>query len=374
MTHRPGTFRPVLMLLSLGTGIGLAVGAACGGGDDTDALRRGVLRHIAHEVAEPAFEGFRAAAHAAADRVDALCAGPDAGPLAAARDAWQAERDAWQRLLPFSFGPIAEQMQQGPLDFWPARPDTIDAAITDAPATIDAAYLATRGTSAKGMPALEYLLFGTDPSAVLPALQGPDGPRRCAYAVVLADDIAARADQLAGAWTPGFADSLATAGAGSTVYATTQAGVDAVTNKLIEALTVMVKAKLDTPLGNLTGAAVDPALLESRFAARSKRELAVDLTAVWSVYHGADPVVNAEGLSVLVNDVDPGLNQRVHVQYESAARAVDMIPEPMATALVEHRGAVQFARDEIDTLRRMIKLDVASALGVTLSLSDNDGD
>ena len=36
--------------------------------------------------------------------------------------------------------------------------------------------------------------------------------------------------------------------------------------------------------------------------------------------------------------------------------------------------AVQSARDEIDTLRRLIKLDVASLLNVTLSLSDNDGD
>lgn len=373
MTHRPGSFRPVLALLSAGTCLGLAVGLSCGG-DETDALRRRVLHHVAHEVAEPAFDGFRLAAHAAADRASALCDAPDAARLAAARDAWIAERDAWQRLLPFNFGPIADQMQQGPLDFWPARPDTIDAAITDAPAAIDAAYLATRGTSAKGMPALEYLLFGTDAAAVLPALQGPDGPRRCAYAVALAGDIAARADQLATAWSPGYAETLARAGDGSAVYGSAQAGVDEVTNKLIDALAVMVKAKLDTPLGNLTGAAVDPALLESRFAGRSKADLATDLAAVWSVYHGADPRVDAGGLAVLVNDVDPGLNQRVHVQYESAVQAVAAIPEPMSDALVNARNAVQFARDEVDALRRMLKLDVASALGVTLSLSDNDGD
>ncbi|MFY0541951.1 hypothetical protein [Nannocystis pusilla] len=42
--------------------------------------------------------------------------------------------------------------------------------------------------------------------------------------------------------------------------------------------------------------------------------------------------------------------------------------------LVADRTAVQLARDELDTFRRLLKLDVASTLGVTLALSDNDGD
>lgn len=374
MTLRAGPLRPVLQLLFVGTCLGAAAGASCGG-DDTDALRRRVLHHLGHAVAGPAFEAFERAAQAAALRTDALCDAPSDAALADARAAWSAGRDAWSRTLPFGFGPLAEQMQPGPLDFWPARPDTIEAAIAGAPAAIDATYLASKGTSAKGMPALEYLLFGTDPAAVLPALTDPTGgARRCAYARVVAEDIAARATAVHDAWSPGFADALARAGDGSPVYASAQAGVDEVVNKLIDGLAVMVKTKLDTPLGNLTGAAVDPALLESRFSGRARADLAANLEGVWAVYHGADPVGVAEGLGVLVHDVDPGLNQRVHVQYESAAAAVAAIPEPLADALTTDREAVQFARDELDALRRMLKLDVASALGVTLMLSDNDGD
>ncbi len=372
MTLRTGPLRPALALVLAGTCLGAAVGASCGDNPD-DALRRRVLAHVSHQVAEPAFAGFRDAARAAADAVTTLCADPRDATLADARAAWIGERDAWGRALPFAYGPIADQMQQGPLDFWPARPDTVEAAVTAAPAAPDAAYVAGLGTSAKGMPALEYLLFGTDPSAVLPALADPaaEGPRRCAFAQALAADIAARADALAAAWTPDFADQLATPGG---ALGTSQQHVDLVTNGAIEALAIMVKTKLDTPLGNLTGAAVDATLLESRFAARAREDLTTNLAAVWAVYHGADAQAEPEGIAVLVRDVDAALDDRVHVQHDSAVQALAAIPAPIADALTTDRNAVQFARDEIDTLRRMLKLDVGSALGVTLALSDNDGD
>jgi predicted lipoprotein len=367
MTVRTGTFRPVLWTLSLGTCLGVAAGASCGAGDDP---RPRVLAHIAHDVAEPAFASFEAATAATAAAAAALCDAPTDATLAAARDAWHEGRDAWDRLLPLAFGPIADDMQQGPLDFWPVRPDTIEAAIASAAdaAAITQAFVDGKGTSAKGMPALEYLLFE---GGALPALTDA---RRCTYAEALAADIAARAAALRAAWSPGFADSLARAGAGSELYPSSQLGLDAVVNGSIEALAVMVKSKLDTPLGNLTGAAVDPALLESIFAARSVRDLQRNLDGVWSIYHGADPQAPAEGVSSLVQAIDPALDERVRMQYARTLDVLAAIPEPIAEALTTDRAAVQLARDELDTLRRMLKLDVASTLGVTLSLSDNDGD
>lgn len=368
MTHR--LTRPVLGVLLLGTCLGAAVGASCGDNPD-DALRRRVLAHIAHDVAEPTFAGFAAAAHDAEAALAALCASPGAGTLDAARAAWTAERDAWGRALPLVYGPVRDQMQQGPLDFWPARPDTIEAAVAAAPAVADAAYVAGLGTSAKGMPALEYLLFGADASAVLSALADPDGPRRCAFATALAADIATRADALTTAWSPDFADQLATPGG---ALGTSQQHVDLVTNGAIEALAVMVKTKLDTPLGNLTGAAVDPTLLESLFTGRAREDLETNLAAVWAVYHGADLLADPQGISALVRDVDSALDQRVRLQHDVAVSALAAVPAPIADALTTDRNAVQLARDEVDTLRRILKLDVASALGVTLALSDNDGD
>jgi predicted lipoprotein len=350
--------RPVLCALSLGTAATLALGGAC----SEDSARQDVLTHLAEAVIVPAQDGLRADADALASELDRHCAG-DPGTLHAA---WVSLRGRWSFTAAFAFGPVVTQMQVGPLDFWPVRPDTIEEKITAAPATIDAAYIDSLGTSAKGMPALEYLLFPEPPAANTP---------RCAYARALAQDIARRTAAVADAWHMGHADALATAGHGSTIYPSEQAGLDAVVNATIENLYRMVKDKLDRPLGNLTGSAPDPTLVESYYASGAVADLGKNLDGFAAIYLGADLVAAGDpGLGELVAARDPGLDERILAQLGVARAALAAIPSPLGEALTADRSQVQGARDEIDALRRFIKLDVASLLGVTLMLSDNDGD
>lgn len=352
-------------------GAGAGTLPACGGGDDDP--RPAVLDHVAHAVAVPEFAAFAGAAEAARGALADLCAETSTSTLTAARDAWHAERDAWNRTLPFAFGP--RKVEQNALDFWPVRPTSIEGAVAAAPDDVDAAHVAGLGVAARGLPALEYLLWGDDPAAVLADLSDPaQGARRCAYARALADDIAARAAALAAAWTDEYAAALADAGRGSAVYPSIQRGLDEVVNAVIDALLTMVKSRLDAPLGNLTGAAVDPTLLESRYAGRAADDLRASLAGVWAVYHGADPDAPAAGLSVLVRARDPRLDDRVRAQHARVLDVLDALPGPLADVIVTDRNAVQTVRDELDTLRRLLKLEVASQLGVTLSLTDNDGD
>ncbi len=353
--------RHVLGALALGTAAtSAAAPIACGEGD---TLRREVLAHLADEVIAPAHDRLHSDAGALATAVASVCTGAD---LATAAAAWTAVRLDWAVTAGFAFGPVAEQMQAGPLDFWPVRPDTVEARIAEAPASIDAAWLAGLGTSAKGLPALEYLLF---------AAPLTPGTPRCAYAVALADDIAARTGALADAWQGEHAGALRSAGHGSERYPSEQAGLDAVVNASIENLYRMVKDKLDRPLGNLTGSAPDPALVESQYSGTAIAELEANLDGFALVYLGADlEPAGDPGLGALVAARDPGLDDRILAQLAVARGALAQIPGPLGDALLADRSAVQTARDEIDALRRLIKLDVAGLLGVTLMLSDNDGD
>src|SRR5262249_36591458 len=162
--------------------------------------------------------------------------------------------------------------------------DTIEAAIAAAPDPVDAAYVGGLGVSAVGMPALEYLLWGEDPAAVLADLSDPSlGKARCGFARALADDLATRAAAARAGWDPGFAAAVATAGHGSAIYDSVQPALDDLVNHEIDALQTIVKAKLDTPLGNLSGAAADPTLAESRFADAALADLTASLSGVWAV-------------------------------------------------------------------------------------------
>lgn len=325
---------------------------ACAG---EDTARRDMLAYLADEVMLPAEQAVLESAAALSTATKALCGGQDPAP---ARKAWLALRGAWNRTGGFTLGPVVTQMQAPALDFWPVRPDSIEAAITGAPAKIDATYIDNLGTSAKGMPALEYLLFASPE-----ALTGP----RCDYMVELAADIEQRNVAIVGAWRDEFAAALRTAGNGSSVYPSEKAGVDAVVNACIEGLYRIVKTKLDRPLGNITGSDPDGALVESMFSGSGLADIAADLDSFESIYAG-------DGLASLVSAQNPDLDQRIVAQLASARAALTGVPAPLQDSVVDHRDAVQALRDEVDALRRLIKLDVASLLGVTLSLSDNDGD
>jgi predicted lipoprotein len=366
-TARPSIAWPsrhVLRAMSLGTVLGTIALTDCAGAEG-EGLRREVLAHLADEVFAPAHARLQVEAAALAAATALRCEIGDGGRAQAAKQAWWATRAEWSLTAAFAFGPVLEQMQAGPLDFWPARTDTIEAKILEAPAVIDAAWIDGLGTSAKGLPALEYLLFTVQP---------PPSSPSCAYATALAADIARRCAELASGWEAHAAD-LRGAGAAGSAYASEQAGLDAVVNATIENLYRMVKDKLDRPLGNLTGGEPDPLALESRFSGTARDDLEANLRGFATVYLGADGEPGGEpGLGALIAARDPDLDRRILAQHVVARDALAAVPLPFAAALTDHRDDVQRARDEIDALRRLIKLDVASLLGVTLSLSDNDGD
>ena len=359
------SIRPVPAVLLLGTLAALPSGLACTAGTDEEALRREVLAHLADEVFVRTHADLQAHAEALRPALTAVCANYGDASLAAANEAWTHTHANWNLTGSFAFGPLVAQMQASSLDFWPVRTDTVDAAVADAPDPVEAAYVDALGTSAKGMPALEYLQFAAPQAGFAGA---------CSYMLALADDIQGRTTELADAWQLEAA-ALKTAGEPDSTYASAQVAVDAIVNQTIENLYAMVKTKLDRPLGNLTGSPADPTLVESRFSAISLTDLTCNLDSFALVYLGADLTASdPPGLGALVVERDPDLDARILLQMTRARDALAAIPEPLATALTADRTAVQTARDEIDALRRLIKLDVAQLLGVTLSLSDNDGD
>lgn len=129
----------------------------------------------------------QAFAQASAALVPALQAGCAPGAtLEGPRTAWREALLAWARLAAVQLGPLVERRSLRRLDFQPARPELISRAVKAAPT--DAAGMARVGTPAKGLPALEYLLW-TRPAA--------PGSAECRFAQAVAADLAQEAATLA---------------------------------------------------------------------------------------------------------------------------------------------------------------------------------
>ncbi|WP_157900255.1 imelysin family protein [Rhodoferax koreensis] len=130
----------------------------------------------------PAAEAFAASSAALSDQLAPGCA-----PLPAARERWRAALLAWERLAAVAVGPLIERRSARTVDFWPTRAAMVDAAVAAAPADLTA--LERIGAPAKGLPAIEYLLWQTQPDAA-----------QCSYAALLAQECAAEAKAILAAF------------------------------------------------------------------------------------------------------------------------------------------------------------------------------
>jgi len=155
---------------------------------------------VHHAWSAPRAAHFASTSRQLAPAIQAVCdaAPPQAAPaMQQARQHWLATLTEWERLSAVAFGPVLERRSQRQIDFTPTRPRLIEKAVKAAPAT--AAEMELIGTPAKGLPALEWLLW------VKPI---QPGSAECRYAVQVAAEIEREAAALAAA-TPASVDAQA---------------------------------------------------------------------------------------------------------------------------------------------------------------------
>ncbi|MDI1444098.1 imelysin family protein [Polyangium sp. 6x1] len=379
MSLSPPAF-PSRSLLALTLTLALAA-ASCETPTADDTAQRAVMHDLAYQVMLPIYGELEKEALPLPPAVTAFCDAPTEATLTAAQAAWRAARVPWKHAEAFRFGPVEDLRIGSALDFWPARTDSIESAITDAPEPVTATHIASLGVSTKGLPALEYLLF--DPAggnaAVLASLGGADatGKKRCAYARALADAIAADATTAGDAWSlegGAFVDQVAKAGTGSTLFLTGQDGIARVVNLLISTMQAVSENRVSGPLGVVSGAGPDPTLVESRFSDNSIDDLLGTLQGVEDVYLGRHGDLSGRGITELVAARSPAIDSSVRKAFADAKAAISAIPAPLRTAITGDPAAVTKAQDALRVVRRVLSTDVASVLGVAVTLSDNDGD
>ncbi|WP_176452018.1 imelysin family protein [Rhodoferax sp. TH121] len=105
-------------------------------------------------------------------------------PWAQHRPLWVNAMLAWERLAAVAVGPLLERRSARAIDFWPTRPAQIQRLLESGSVTA-VAQLDTVGATARGLPALEWLLWKTDGSG-----------HAQAYASVLAQQVLAESQAL----------------------------------------------------------------------------------------------------------------------------------------------------------------------------------
>lgn len=284
---------------------------------------------------EPRARQFAAAASALVEAQRAHCAKAD---LPAARTAWLRTMTAWERLNAVAIGPLLQRRSARRIDFTPVRAAAVERAIRDG-----ATDLALVGGPAKGLPALEWLLWRRPVAS---------GSNACGYALRVAQDIAAEADALAAAFAqPRSWDESSQASAFAEVV-----------NQFVGGVEALRWGQIGKPLQEGRGR---HARSESKgtAAAWGARWDALRTLTAWQAEAPDTPV----SLEMLLRG--RGLNplaDRLRAAVESAGKA-------MAGA-APGKASLPRAVRELSALKRRMEGEVAPALDVSIGFSDADGD
>ena len=331
---------------------------------DTVHALQGIYGHWAL----PRAQDFDRSARALVPAVVALCQAPAADGKAAlesARTAWQATARAWEQLSAVSVGPVIARRSQRAIDFTPTRPALIDKAIAAQPQGAKA--FERIGTPAKGLPALEWLLW-TRPAQ-------PSSPA-CSYAHEVAQDVARESAALDKA----FADASGTDwGAEDEQEQSTQA-ISEFVNQWVGGIERLRWAQMDKPLraaGSGTGArtpdyprtasgATLPAWAATWAGLRSLTVLPTGTAAA---------PVPGEALVPLETYLrGKGLNPLADKLLRATERVDASMAQVQKAGLKNGKAAIQQTARDLAALKFLAESEVAPALQVSIGFSDADGD
>jgi uncharacterized protein len=322
----------------------------------------------------PRADEFASQASALPPMIKQMCDAkpPAAQELNAARLQWKATTQAWERLSTVAVGPLIERRSQRQIDFLPTRPALIERAIAAEPA--DAAAMERVGTPAKGLPALEWLLW-TQPIT-------PESAA-CRYAVQVALDVEREAIALQSAFKALASTDWADADPDKAA-----AGMSELVNQWVGGLERLRWAQMEKPLRS---AQTKTAKSMPDWPRTSSGSTAQSWATQWDALRTLAVFSNAAPANaVSTNASQAPVPGQALVPLETYLRSKGR--NPVADALV---AAVRQADHRMKTLsgmqkptapqvlatakalgevKKVAESQLASALDVNLGFSDADGD
>lgn len=329
---------------------------------DTVHALQGIYGHWAL----PRANDFDQNARALVPAVAALCQAPASDSKAAlqsARTAWQATTRAWEQLAAVSIGPVIARRSQRAIDFTPTRPALIEKAIVTQPQGAKA--FERIGTPAKGLPALEWLLWTRPVQPGSPA---------CSYAHEVAQDVARESAALQAAFTTAAGTDW---GAEDQQAQSTQA-ISEFVNQWVGGIERLRWAQMEKPLraaGSGSGArAPDYPRTASGSTLAAWAATWAGLRSVTALPAQAAVPTPGEALVPLEMYLrGKGLNPLAD-KLRQATGKVDASMAQVQKAGVQNKAAIQQTAKDLAALKFLAESEVAPALEVSIGFSDADGD
>lgn len=215
--------------------------------------------------------------------------------------------------------------------------------------------------NARGFAAIEYLIFDNSKDKTLLFFKEP---RRVQFLKVLGENLVNKAEKLAKKWKeyrPIFINNDKKG---------IEGGVNIIVNQMNGLLEDVKKYKIGEPAAIEKGGDPNALLLQAEKSSHSLELIKYNIQGIKAVYFGDTMGLDDYVLFIAKNDK---LNKKIQSQFKLIETNIANLTS-LKEDIYSNRGKVEALYTSIKGLIRLIKADVVSALSLTITFTDNDGD
>jgi predicted lipoprotein len=330
----------------------------------TSVDRKALLTQWADSLVKPGYQRFNDKLALLKTKTTAFTATPTTATLLDARQAWQAAYLEWQKVELYEFGPAESVSLRNHFNIYPADAAGINRNISTGTYDFEVATAIPQ----QGFPALDYLLNGlaTGDAAIVQQYVASANHRR------YLTDVVAKMDQTFGTvysqWNGSYRDTFVN-----------NSGTDASSSlsRVINAYSLYFErylraGKVGIPAGTMSGEA---------YYLKGTLPLQLATTAhatVQQFFNGraGRPSLKSylDALGAKDSRTGQSLTSIINTQFGVSFQQLSSLGPDLFTTITARNADAVASYNEMQKAVRLIKVDMTSALGITVTYVDNDGD
>lgn len=345
-------------------------------GQELTFERATMLTNWADNIIIPSYVAFAAELDALTTSFDTFKADASVSNLSNFRAAWVSSYKMWQRVSMFEIGPAETVGLRLNLNIYPTNSEKIEGFI--AAGTYNLSLSSSR--DAKGFPALDYLIngLGEDDAAIVAKFNTTDNDAMIAYTEAVLTDMTTLSNGVLAEWNAGYRDTFV-----NNDGASATASVDRFVNDYIFYYEKFLRAgKMGIPLGVFTGTTL-PQNVEAYYKEDISNELFLEgLAAVQDFFNGKHygSSTTGESLGTYLDKLSTvmegeNLSDIINAQFNTARTAVSGLGS-FRTEIEDNTPPTNMllAYDAVQKAVPMLKVDMVSAMSISIDFVDADGD
>ncbi len=348
---------------------------------DNNKDRQEMLIHWADNIIIPSYHNFKLKFDTMLTESEEFTALPSNESLASFRSAWVDAYAEWQKVELFEFGPADRYTLRNFFNIYPADVAGIDANILDPLANMDVPNSYPR----QGFPALDYLINGvaSDDNGIIEYYTtGDDAAKRIAYLSKLIGRMNTLVTNVITEWNGSYKDTF-TSSTGLDIGSSTGIVVNAY---VLNYERYIRSGKIAIPAGIVAGVSgtAYPEKVEGYFKKDISKLLAKNAEdATAGFFNGINVTTEADGPSFKsyldalgAKDSSTGtlLSEIINDQFSVIDSKLNLLSSNFYEEVLNNNQAMKDTYTEMQKAVRLLKVDMTSAMSVTITYTDNDGD